>query len=210
MKIKGILFDMDGTLINTYENQNYTKFFSDLNTTQKNLVKQILKENVHSFAVMENIIQKELSKPEANDLIAKIHDFLIQHYKKSDLKKDAIRFLSYVKEKGYTLCLCTNNATDIVHQILEEKQITSFFDFIVTSQQVKKSKPDPQMYQVAMHSTGLKPKECIIFEDSESGILAAEHADVPVVLVSENKALIKESVNMMIKDYADERLYEEF
>ena len=61
-----------------------------------------------------------------------------------------------------------------------------------------------------MEKVGLKPSDCIIFEDSESGVLAAEHASVPVVLVSNNDALIKDHVNMMIKDYADERLYKEF
>ncbi|MEJ8738425.1 HAD family hydrolase [Erysipelotrichaceae bacterium HCN-30851] len=210
MEIKGILFDMDGTLINTYENFDYKQAFRDMSTIQKELVKQILQANVHSFAVMEEIIQNELPDKEANDLIQKIHDFLVNHYKKSSLKKDALRFLKYVKEKGYKLCLCTNNATDIIHQILEDKQMTSFFDFVVTSQQVQKSKPDPQMYQVAMEKVGLKPSDCIIFEDSESGVLAAEHASVPVVLVSNNDALIKDHVNMMIKDYADERLYKEF
>ena len=45
------------------------------------------------------------------------------HYKEAELKKDALKFLHHVKEKGYTLCLCTNNASDIAQYILEIKHM---------------------------------------------------------------------------------------
>ena len=52
MTKKGILFDMDGTLINTYENINFRQALSELKTVQKTLILKILKSRVRSFAEM--------------------------------------------------------------------------------------------------------------------------------------------------------------
>ena len=56
MTKKGILFDMDGTLINTYENINFRQALSELKTVQKTLILKILKSRVRSFAEMETRI----------------------------------------------------------------------------------------------------------------------------------------------------------
>ena len=53
MTKKGILFDMDGTLINTYENINFRQALSELKTVQKTLILKILKSRVRSFAEID-------------------------------------------------------------------------------------------------------------------------------------------------------------
>ena len=60
MTKKGILFDMDGTLINTYENINFRQALSELKTVQKTLILKILKSRVRSFAEMETRILQEV------------------------------------------------------------------------------------------------------------------------------------------------------
>ena len=63
MTKKGILFDMDGTLINTYENINFRQALSELKTVQKTLILKILKSRVRSFAEMETRILQEVEDP---------------------------------------------------------------------------------------------------------------------------------------------------
>ena len=63
MTKKGILFDMDGTLINTYENINFKQALSELKTVQKTLILKILKSRVRSFAEMETRILQEVEDP---------------------------------------------------------------------------------------------------------------------------------------------------
>ena len=62
-----------------------------------------------------------------------------------------------------------------------------YFDFVVTSQQVSRSKPDPQMYLEALKNIDLKAEECIIFEDTESGVAAARNAGIDVIVVNEKE-----------------------
>lgn len=208
MRKKGILFDMDGTLINTYENFDYSLIFKDLNENQKKLLLDILNNHIHSFAQMEKKVRLECkNKKEGEDLIQKIHQYLCMHYKNAELKKDALKFLHYVKDKGYALCLCTNNAADITQYILEEKHMENLFSHVITSQHVARSKPDPQMYEEALKAIQLEKEECIVFEDSDDGIQAARNAGLDVIGICKEET---PSLTMCIQDYSDPRLYKEF
>ena len=206
---KGVLFDMDGTLISTYENVNYKKAFMELKSVQKSLILKVVKSRVKSFADLETKIMEEVDDPqEANLLIQRVRAFLMQHYEQVPLMREARAFLEYLKTEGYRICLCTNNATSIVEHILEQKGLGDYFDYVITSQQVTKAKPDPQMYTKALEYIGLQPQECIVFEDTESGVLAARHAGVPVIAIcSKDKKKFAEC-DMVIRDFSDQRLYE--
>lgn len=208
MNKKAILFDLDGTLINTYENINFRQALSELKTVQKTLIIKIIKSRVKSFADLERRIRDEVEDPkEAQELINRISEFLLQHYDNAPLKNEALTFLYYLKQKGYKICLCTNNATDVVNHILEKKQIKEYFDYVVTSQQVSKSKPDPQMYLEALKFVQLDASECIVFEDTESGVQAARTAGIDVIVVCEKEKRKFADCPMIITDFSDERLY---
>ena len=88
MTKKGILFDMDGTLINTYENINFRQALSELKTVQKTLILKILKSRVRSFAEMETRILQEVEDPaEGKELVRRVSDFLLEHYDNAPLKR---------------------------------------------------------------------------------------------------------------------------
>ena len=211
MTKKGILFDMDGTLINTYENINFRQALSELKTVQKTLILKILKSRVRSFAEMETRILQEVEDPaEGKELVRRVSDFLLEHYDNAPLKKDALMFLQYVKQKNYKICLCTNNATEIVSHILREKHMVAYFDYVITSQQVTRSKPDPQMYLEALHNIDLTAEECIVFEDTENGVMAARNAGIDVIVVNDKEKRKYSDALMTIRDFGDYRLYQEF
>ena len=211
MNKKGVLFDMDGTLINTYENINFKQALSELKTVQKTLILKVLKSRVRSFSEMEQKIREEVEDPqEAQDLIDRIMDFLLDHYDHAPMKNEALTFLHYLKQKNYKICLCTNNATDVVNHILKHKHMTPYFDYVITSQQVTRSKPDPQMYLEALHNVNLKAEECVIFEDTENGVQAAKNAGIDVIVVSDKEKRKFADCPIIIQDYSDKRLYELF
>lgn len=208
---KGVLFDMDGTLINTYENFNFRQALNELKSVQKSLILKLLASRVKSFADLENKICEEVENPqEAEELIQRISGFLLTHYDNTTLKKEALNFLDYLKSKNYKICLCTNNATDVVHHILIKKHLSKYFDYVITSQQVHKAKPDPQMYLKALDEIHLRSCDCVVFEDTENGIQAAKNAGIDVIAVSHKEKKKFQDCNMIIKDFSDERLYDVF
>lgn len=211
MNKKAVLFDMDGTLINTYENIDFRLVLNELKTVQKTLILNVLKSRVHSFADMERKIYETCDdEAEAQDLIQRIQDFLSKHYDQASLKKDALTFLQYLKQSQYKVCLCTNNATDVVEHILQSKGIREYFDCVITSQQVTHSKPNPQMYLVAMNEIQLQPQDCIVFEDTEHGVMAARCANMDVIAVCEKDKRKFNECMMTIRDFSDKRLYTYF
>lgn len=211
MKKKGILFDLDGTLINTYENINYRQALSELKSVQKTLILKVLKSRVKSFADLERKVMSEVENPaDGVEIISRISAFLLEHYDNAPLKKDAQIFLDYLKNSGYTICLCTNNATDVVEHILTNKNIKEYFDCVITSQQVTSAKPDPAMYLQALRHVELCAAECCVFEDTENGVLAARNAGINDIIVVNDKDKRKFADCVIIRDFSDSRLYETF
>lgn len=209
MNKKGILFDMDGTLINTYVNINYKQALGELKTVQKTLILKVMKSRVKSYADLEKRIMEEVEDiKDGEEIMERVSKFLLEHYDNAPLKKDAFSFLDYLKKKGYILCLCTNNATEVVEHILIEKNIKQYFDYVITSQQVTKAKPDPQMYLEALKNVSLTADECCVFEDSESGVEAAKNAGIVDIFVVNDKEKKKFNDCITIRDFSEKHLYE--
>lgn len=89
--------------------------------------------------------------------------------------------LKELKEKGYLLALASQNEKIMIEKSLEWLGIKDYFQIILSLQDIKNKKPDPEIYLLAMERLGVKPEESIIIEDSESGILAAKKSGAYVV-----------------------------
>lgn len=83
----------------------------------------------------------------------------------------------------YKIALVTTASKQNTYDILERFKLVKLFDLILTHEDISKSKPDPEGYLKAMRKFEAKPEECIIFEDSDVGIEAAEKTGATVFAV---------------------------
>ncbi len=170
--MKLAMFDMDGTLFNTndvnyyaykealdkynvpldYEyycnycnGRHYTVFVPPLVNGDKEKL-----EDIHN--VKKAAYSKYLDKVKVNEHLFNIIE---------KLKKD------------YKIALVTTASKKNTYEILEYTNKINLFDLILTSEDVKKPKPNPEGFLLAMNKYKADPKECIIFEDSDVGIEAA-------------------------------------
>ncbi len=81
--------------------------------------------------------------------------------------------LSRLKKDGYKLAVCSNSVRASIEAMMNLSCLNSYLDLIVSNQDVKEAKPNPEMYQQAMSMLGCAPGECLILEDNENGIKAA-------------------------------------
>lgn len=81
--------------------------------------------------------------------------------------------LSRLKREGFNLAVCSNSVRLSVETMMCLSGLAPYIDLMVSNQDVRKSKPDPEMYLKAMEHFKLKPEECLILEDNEHGIQAA-------------------------------------
>lgn len=98
-------------------------------------------------------------------------------------KPGAREVLAELKARGYRLALVTSNLADVVAMYLELAGWSDTFDFVVTADQVARSKPAPDIYLRAADLMGVAPSECVGVEDSPSGVRAIRAAGMTCVMV---------------------------
>lgn len=204
MKIKGVLFDMDGVLIDardwhymalnnaleifgmTISRKDHEERFNGLSTATK---LQILSD--------ENGLPKELHK-------------VINQIKQNNTLRFAAQFcypnlshlilLARLKKSGLKIAVVTNSIRETTEIMLNQAKITPYLDLIITNQDIQRPKPDPQGYLTAAHSLGLLPKECLVIEDGDYGVEAANAAGCQVLRISDPSELDLGKVSQIITE----------
>ena len=81
--------------------------------------------------------------------------------------------LSKLKSQNYKIAVCSNAIRNSVEVMMKKAALYDYLDFFISNQDVKKGKPDPEMYNTAIKRLNLQPEECMIIEDNEKGLQAA-------------------------------------
>lgn len=178
MKIKAILFDMDGVLIDA-KDWHYEAMNKALNLFGYTIERY---EHLTSFDGLPTSVKLEKLSVEKG-LPRSLHKFINemkQRYTMTEIHNKCRPVfiheyaLSRLKSEGYKIAVCSNSIRRTIETMMEYAGLSSYLDLIMSNEDVKKSKPNPEIYLTAMERFGLKPKECLICEDNENGIKAAE------------------------------------
>ncbi len=81
--------------------------------------------------------------------------------------------LSRLKAEGYKIAVCSNSVRNTVETLMSLSALAPYIDYLVSNEDVSRSKPDPEMYLKAMSALEVVPEECVILEDNDHGIRAA-------------------------------------
>jgi beta-phosphoglucomutase len=103
--------------------------------------------------------------------------------------------LSKLKARGYKLALASNSVRNSVEVMMKKSGLDRFLDAMVSNEDVKKGKPDPEMYLKATELLGVKPAECLVVEDNENGIKAARDAGCHVMVVRDVLDVTDENIS---------------
>ena len=90
--------------------------------------------------------------------------------------KDIPALLGGIKAMGLPCGVASSSSHELIQLVLNQTGIGQFFDFIVSGEDVKAGKPEPEIYLVAAEKAGREPGKCIAVEDAPAGILAAKNA----------------------------------
>ena len=182
---KRIIFDMDGILFDT--EKLYLKCWSELEIASLENIEEVLKLCIGSNEQKTREILKAHYR-EAFDVKcyhAKAKAIFQKHIHEQGvpMKKGVYELLSFLKEKDYKIGLASSTRTEIVIRELEEAKIIDYFDVIVGGDQVKESKPNPEIFLYAGEKLGAIPEDIMVIEDSINGIRAAYAAGMKPIMV---------------------------
>lgn len=199
-QIKALFFDQDGVIIDTERDGHRVSF----NETFKEMGYDVYWDEDYYHELLQIPGGKERMKHHLHtrgfgkDVKPEDEDELIKtmHKRKTTLFIELIesgrlplrsgiyRFMEEAMQAGLILGVCTTSNERAAHAIAYNILSDIQFEFVLAGDIVSKKKPDPEIYNLALSKTGLKPEECLVIEDSEKGIAAAKAAGMHVVATS--------------------------
>lgn len=195
--LKAILFDMDGTLLNSEVLHAKACFKLFTESGRKRISLELLEDLRHDLIgkcdpeVMSILKQRELvnNKLSIQELVEEKNTILMKDLKsgfdyEQCLAKEMELLLTQISQSTVTQAVVTASEGPLAHQLLDEFQLTNFFSFIITRASTPLSKPHPDPYLFAKEKLGLDDTEILIVEDSPTGIEAAEKSGIDYIVAN--------------------------
>ena len=182
IKVKAFLFDMDGVVTDT--EPQYDALWESMQKEYRPEIPDLHRKV--KGTTLPDIIQRyfsDFTEERKAELVGKIMDFEMNQMVYKEVA-GATSFIKSLKDNGIKAALVTSSYNEKVDIALKSLGLDDAFDVLVTSDDVRRGKPDPQCYLKAAEKLKLNPLECIVFEDSLAGLKAGRAARMRVVGLS--------------------------
>ena len=201
-KNTALLFDLDGVIIDTEPQYDilWKKIGDDYQLGIENF------ERVIKGTTLPNILVKyfsHLSDSERQDIINSVHSFESQM--EMTPVPGALELLAKLKETGIKTGLVTSSDDAKLATVFSKLPIKDYFNTIVSSNRITQGKPHPMCYLLAAEDLNVNPQDCIVFEDSFTGIAAGNAAGMKVIGLSTTNPAesIQDKVSEVIPNFKE-------
>lgn len=203
----GVIFDMDGVIMdnNTYHETAWKEFCDNYGIHLTN-------EELHEFVfgrvakdTLEFIFKKELTSAEVDHYVEE-KEVIYRAIYGPRIKPlpGLLEFLDDLSRNQVPMAMATSAPPGNVAFAFSYLPIEKYFQYHLNASDIRKGKPDPEIYLRSIQYLGLSPGNCIVFEDSLSGIRAALSAGARVIgVTTTHPASEMNGVSRVIKDFKD-------
>ena len=220
-----ILFDLDGTLVDTapdlmHAHNHVMKKFG-YKSKSDNEIKALIGKGAGTMIgrSLWNSAKIELKSIKEKKIKENMVKEFIDFYGKNILIKSQLigglnNFLTWCKNKNISMAVCTNKQEHLAVDLLKKIKINSYFDYVAGCNTFDYCKPDPRHLTSVVEIIGGNLKKTIMVGDSEVDALSAQNASIPFVLLEDgytNKNSDEIKHDHLIKDYTNfEKIIENY
>jgi len=208
MKQYAAIFDMDGTLVdnNPYHFKTWKQLFEEYNRVE--VTPELYNEKlsgVPGMVIMRNFFGDDYTEEQMTQMFAD----KTRNYKEAYAPYVAPingleRFLTELKNAGVKLAVASSATAANIEFILSKLPLNNLFDAVIDGPRVSKAKPNPDIFLKAAEDMGIRPENCVVFEDSLSGVKAGNAAGMKVVgITTSHTADELQPVHRVITDYTE-------
>lgn len=200
---KAVIFDMDGSLVDSMwiwkaiDIEYLGRFGIEL--------PEDLQDSIGGKSFTETAVyfKERFQLPDSIEQIKEAWNRMAwdKYEREVPLKKGVEGFLLRCKEQGILLGIATSNSRELVDNIVKVHHLDDYFTCVMTGCEVEKGKPAPDIYLAVANRLGVKPQECLVFEDIVQGIQAGQAADMKVCAVDDAFSKAQEEEKRRLADY---------
>jgi len=175
MSFKGAVFDLDGVVVNTVPLHfaAWKRMFSEYG---KDFTFEDYKHKVDGIPRFDGAraILTGLGEEEIEKAASKKQGYYLESVKKTKIEiyHSTVALIKELKSKGIKIAAASSSRN--CRLILKKARLIDLFDAVITGNDFKKGKPDPEIFLLSTSSLGLLPEEIVVFEDSKLGVIAAK------------------------------------
>jgi beta-phosphoglucomutase len=198
-EIKAVIFDMDGVLIDA-KDWHYEALNRALNLFGFNISRYDHLVTFDGLPTRQKLqmLTKEQGLPKSlhpliNEL-KQIYTMEIVHARCKPVFQHEYA-LSKLKSKKYKIAVASNSIRNSIEVMMRCSNLEPYLDTIVSNQDVKVGKPDPEIYLRTMQLLGVAPDQCLVVEDNEHGITAARSAGAHLLVVRQTTDVTYDAIS---------------
>ena len=116
------------------------------------------------------------------DVLVTVKQLIIEN---ANALPGVIQTLEFCKNNGYKIALASSSAMSLINVVVDKLNIRHYFDLLVSAEFEPYGKPHPSVFLTTAQKLNVLPTECLVFEDSVNGMIAAKAARMKCIVVPE-------------------------
>lgn len=183
--IKAVIFDMDGVITDTQPLHNKTNAevlqFYGIPLTEEDLSKFA---GIPNKKIFPDLFKKYNIKSDPNKAVLEKWRLITKRTKKVRPISGVLNFIKNLHGNNFKLALASSSTENFINHILNSLKIKHFFTIIINGDEIKKGKPNPDIFLKAAEKLNINPANCLVLEDTPSGVKAAKSAGMKCIAIT--------------------------